>query len=96
MTTAATTTALALLALVGQPLPRLADPATLAHPDRPPMVVRTDRACQPAGAALAAAALASLVSGAGGWLLAGRSTNLSAPEKWFCRVTGEEAGEHVA
>jgi hypothetical protein len=60
------------------------------------MVVRTDRACQPAGAALAAAALASLVSGAGGWLLAGRSTNFPAPERRCRRMTGEEFGENVA
>ena len=36
------------------------------------MVARSALGMSPAGAALAAAALASLVSGAGGWLLAGR------------------------
>ena len=38
------------------------------------MVARSVLGMSPAGAALAAAALASLVSGAGGWLLAGRGS----------------------
>lgn len=38
------------------------------------MVGRSVLGMSPAGAALAAAALASLVSGAGGWLLAGRGS----------------------
>jgi hypothetical protein len=40
----------------------------------PAMVGRSVLGMSPAGAALAAAALASLVSGAGGWLLAGRGS----------------------
>ena len=53
--------------------PRQPAAQAIPLPD-PAMVGRSVLGMSPAGAALAAAALASLVSGAGGWLLAGRGS----------------------
>lgn len=59
---------------VPQPPPAPRQAAAQVIPVAEAVVGRVARGMSPAGAALAAAALASLVSGAGGWLLAGRGS----------------------